>query len=171
MKFQTQSIYLQCKGSASFEHFFIEQLLREQIARQRVGTSDEGVFTRHFPAHERQDLVSQLEGAREQVSTTALYLVLLSTAVHCLFLNTSLFHIISKQPYKQITVLFVIYAFSLIYAPPPFYNEKKSSYLRSNALRRINKEFHFKFMTSSHKCYKIQFLWGEFLLSLLFGLL
>ena len=43
------------------------QLLREQIARQRVGTTDEGMNTRHFPAHEREDLVKQLEASREQV--------------------------------------------------------------------------------------------------------
>ena len=43
------------------------QLLREQIARNRVGSSDEGVNTRHFDAHDRQRLVQQLEEAREQV--------------------------------------------------------------------------------------------------------
>lgn len=42
------------------------KLLREQIARQRVGTTDEGMNTRHFPAHEREDLVKQLEASREQ---------------------------------------------------------------------------------------------------------
>ncbi|XP_067656739.1 coiled-coil domain-containing protein 149-B-like isoform X2 [Haliotis asinina] len=42
------------------------KLLREQIARQRVGTTDEGISTRHFPAYEREDLVAQLEAAREQ---------------------------------------------------------------------------------------------------------
>ncbi|CAH1782703.1 unnamed protein product [Owenia fusiformis] len=42
------------------------KLLREQIARQRVGTTDEGMNTRHFPAHEREDLVKQLEAASEQ---------------------------------------------------------------------------------------------------------
>ncbi|XP_046335132.1 coiled-coil domain-containing protein 149-like isoform X2 [Haliotis rufescens] len=42
------------------------KLLREQIARQRVGTTDEGINTRHFPAYEREDLVAQLEAAREQ---------------------------------------------------------------------------------------------------------
>ncbi|KAK3595845.1 hypothetical protein CHS0354_014667, partial [Potamilus streckersoni] len=42
------------------------KLLREQIARQRVGTTDEGMNTRHFPAHEREDLVKQLEGSREE---------------------------------------------------------------------------------------------------------
>lgn len=35
------------------------------IAKQRLG--DEEVGTRHFPAHEREDLVQQLERAREQV--------------------------------------------------------------------------------------------------------
>ena len=43
------------------------QLLREQIARQRVGTTDEGLSPRHFPAHEREDLVRQLEAAEAQV--------------------------------------------------------------------------------------------------------
>ena len=43
------------------------QLLREQIARQRVGTSDEGIDVRHFPAYEREDLVQQLEAVRSQV--------------------------------------------------------------------------------------------------------
>lgn len=36
------------------------------ITKQRLG--DEEVGTRHFPAHEREDLVKQLETAREQVS-------------------------------------------------------------------------------------------------------
>jgi len=43
------------------------QLLREQIARQRVGTADEGIDVRHFPSYERQDLVQQLEAVRSQV--------------------------------------------------------------------------------------------------------
>nr|KAG5698069.1 hypothetical protein BaRGS_016717 [Batillaria attramentaria] len=42
------------------------KLLREQIVRSRVGTTDEGMNTRHFPAYEREDLVKQLEAAREQ---------------------------------------------------------------------------------------------------------
>jgi len=46
-----------------------KQLLREQIARQRVGTTDEGIDVRHFPAYERQDLVEQLEAVRSQVSS------------------------------------------------------------------------------------------------------
>ena len=46
----------------------IFQLLREQIARQRVGTTDEGMNTRHFPAHEREELVQKLESSREQVN-------------------------------------------------------------------------------------------------------
>ena len=46
------------------------QLLREQIARQRVGTTDEGMNTRYFPAHEREDLVKQLEDSGEQVGDT-----------------------------------------------------------------------------------------------------
>ena len=53
------------------------QLLREQIARQRVGTTDEGMNTRYFPAHEREDLVKQLEDSREQVGEIC-YLCLLS---------------------------------------------------------------------------------------------
>ncbi|KAL4640314.1 coiled-coil domain-containing protein 149 isoform X1 [Arapaima gigas] len=40
------------------------KLLRMTIAKQRLG--DEEVGARHFPAHERQDLVQQLEKAREQ---------------------------------------------------------------------------------------------------------
>lgn len=36
------------------------------ITKQRLG--DEEVGTRHFPAHEREDLVKQLERAREQVN-------------------------------------------------------------------------------------------------------
>ncbi|CAL1530228.1 unnamed protein product, partial [Lymnaea stagnalis] len=42
------------------------KLLREQIARSRVGTTDEGLNTRHFPAHEREDLVRQLEASKEE---------------------------------------------------------------------------------------------------------
>ena len=49
---------------------FLIQLLREQIARQRVGTTDEGMNTRYFPAHEREDLVKQLEDSGEQVGDT-----------------------------------------------------------------------------------------------------
>ena len=41
------------------------QLLRMTIAKQRLG--DEEVGARHFPAYEREDLVQQLEAAREQV--------------------------------------------------------------------------------------------------------
>lgn len=37
------------------------------ITKQRLG--DEEVGARHFPAHEREDLVKQLERAREQVRT------------------------------------------------------------------------------------------------------
>ncbi|XP_057187109.1 coiled-coil domain-containing protein 149-B isoform X2 [Triplophysa rosa] len=40
------------------------KLLRMTIAKQRLG--DEEVGARHFPAHEREDLVQQLERAREQ---------------------------------------------------------------------------------------------------------
>ncbi|KAK7110983.1 hypothetical protein V1264_014772 [Littorina saxatilis] len=42
------------------------KLLREQIVRSRVGTADEGMTTRYFPAYEREDLVKQLEASREQ---------------------------------------------------------------------------------------------------------
>lgn len=41
------------------------QLLRMTIAKQRLG--DDEVGARHFAAHEREDLVQQLEKAREQV--------------------------------------------------------------------------------------------------------
>lgn len=51
-----------------FTLFLCLQLLREQIARQRVGTTDEGINTRHFPAHERESLVKQLEDFRVQVN-------------------------------------------------------------------------------------------------------
>ncbi|XP_065151730.2 coiled-coil domain-containing protein 149-B isoform X3 [Paramisgurnus dabryanus] len=40
------------------------KLLRMTIAKQRLG--DDEVGARHFPAHEREDLVQQLERAREQ---------------------------------------------------------------------------------------------------------
>uniref|UniRef100_A0A4W6BZM5 Coiled-coil domain containing 149b n=1 Tax=Lates calcarifer TaxID=8187 RepID=A0A4W6BZM5_LATCA len=40
------------------------KLLRMTITKQRLG--DEEVGARHFPAHEREDLVKQLERAREQ---------------------------------------------------------------------------------------------------------
>ncbi|XP_028832252.1 coiled-coil domain-containing protein 149-B isoform X2 [Denticeps clupeoides] len=40
------------------------KLLRMTIAKQRLGDDDVGV--RHFPAHEREDLVQQLEKGREQ---------------------------------------------------------------------------------------------------------
>uniref|UniRef100_A0A7N6AKP4 Coiled-coil domain containing 149 n=1 Tax=Anabas testudineus TaxID=64144 RepID=A0A7N6AKP4_ANATE len=44
--------------------FLLTQLLRMTITKQRLG--DEEVGARHFPAHEREDLVKQLERAREQ---------------------------------------------------------------------------------------------------------
>ena len=53
------------------KHYISLQLLREQIARNRVGSSDEGVNSRHFDAHDRQRLVQQLEEAREQVRQPA----------------------------------------------------------------------------------------------------
>ncbi|KAJ6659378.1 hypothetical protein lerEdw1_019110, partial [Lerista edwardsae] len=43
------------------------QLLRMTIAKQRLG--DEEVGVRHFAPHEREDLVEQLEKAREQIDT------------------------------------------------------------------------------------------------------
>ncbi|XP_063192190.1 coiled-coil domain-containing protein 149 isoform X4 [Chroicocephalus ridibundus] len=43
------------------------KLLRMTIAKQRLG--DDEVGTRHFAAHEREDLVQQLEKAREQIET------------------------------------------------------------------------------------------------------
>ncbi|KFZ53175.1 Coiled-coil domain-containing protein 149, partial [Podiceps cristatus] len=43
------------------------QLLRMTIAKQRLG--DDEVGARHFAAHEREDLVQQLEKAREQIET------------------------------------------------------------------------------------------------------
>ena len=43
------------------------QLLREQIARHRVGTTDEGIDVRHFPAYEKESLVQQLETVHSQV--------------------------------------------------------------------------------------------------------
>lgn len=42
------------------------QLLRMTIAKQRLG--DEEIGRRHFAAHEREDLVEQLERAKEQVT-------------------------------------------------------------------------------------------------------
>ena len=42
------------------------QLLRMTIAKQRLG--DEEIGVRHFAAHEREDLVQQLERAKEQVT-------------------------------------------------------------------------------------------------------
>ncbi|MEQ2200249.1 hypothetical protein XENOCAPTIV_025999, partial [Xenoophorus captivus] len=44
------------------------KLLRMTITRQRLG--DEEVGVRHFPAHEREDLVSQLERAGRQGTTS-----------------------------------------------------------------------------------------------------
>lgn len=48
------------------------QLLRMTITRQRLG--DEEVGARHFPAHEREDLVRQLERAGLQVGVSRLFL-------------------------------------------------------------------------------------------------
>lgn len=50
----------------------ISQLLRMTITRQRLG--DEEVGARHFPAHEREDLVLQLERAGLQVNKHSHYL-------------------------------------------------------------------------------------------------
>ncbi|KAM8968139.1 coiled-coil domain-containing protein 149 isoform 3-T3 [Sarcophilus harrisii] len=44
-----------------------KQLLRMTIAKQRLG--DEEIGARHFAAHEREDLVQQLERAREQIES------------------------------------------------------------------------------------------------------
>ena len=59
------------KKAYEFEmsELLLVQLLREQIVRQRVGTSEEGMDTRHFPAHEREDLVRQLESTSDKVKT------------------------------------------------------------------------------------------------------
>lgn len=46
-------------------NFSFLQLLRMTITRQRLG--DEEVGVRHFPAHEREDLVCKLERAGLQV--------------------------------------------------------------------------------------------------------
>ncbi|XP_035180647.1 coiled-coil domain-containing protein 149 isoform X3 [Oxyura jamaicensis] len=46
------------------------KLLRMTIAKQRLG--DDEVGARHFAAHEREDLVQQLEKAREQIETLRL---------------------------------------------------------------------------------------------------
>ncbi|XP_063165908.1 coiled-coil domain-containing protein 149 isoform X2 [Candoia aspera] len=46
------------------------KLLRMTIAKQRLG--DEEVGARHFAPHEREDLVQQLEKAREQIETLQL---------------------------------------------------------------------------------------------------
>lgn len=48
------------------------------IAKQRLG--DDEVGARHFAAHEREDLVQQLEKAREQVITEWAYTVMFYTA-------------------------------------------------------------------------------------------
>ena len=32
-----------------------------------MGTTDEGMNTRHFPAHEREELVQKLEASKDQV--------------------------------------------------------------------------------------------------------
>lgn len=60
------------KNGAENRGLCVLQLLRMTITKQRLG--DEEVGTRHFPAHEREDLVKQLERAREQVRAV----------VHCL---------------------------------------------------------------------------------------
>ncbi|XP_072476485.1 coiled-coil domain-containing protein 149 isoform X4 [Notamacropus eugenii] len=44
-----------------------KQLLRMTIAKQRLG--DEEIGARHFAAHEREDLVQQLERARKQIES------------------------------------------------------------------------------------------------------
>lgn len=50
-----------------FCFFSILQLLRMTITKQRLGDDEVGV--RHFPAHEREDLVRQLEEAGLQVKS------------------------------------------------------------------------------------------------------
>lgn len=55
--------------------FLLSQLLRMTIAKQRLG--DDEVGARHFAAHEREDLVQQLEKAREQVIVKWAYTVML----------------------------------------------------------------------------------------------
>lgn len=57
------------KKDGQFGVFLLLQLLRMTITKQRLG--DEEVGARHFPAHEREDLVQELERAREQVMTGA----------------------------------------------------------------------------------------------------
>lgn len=57
----------------AIEHNVLLQLLRMTITRQRLG--DEEVGVRHFPAHEREDLVSQLERAGQQVTCFDLILL------------------------------------------------------------------------------------------------
>lgn len=52
---------------------FSLQLLRMTITRQRLG--DEEVGARHFPAHEREDLVRQLERAGLQVDAFPLLII------------------------------------------------------------------------------------------------
>lgn len=61
------------------------QLLRMTIAKQRLG--DDEVGARHFAAHEREDLVQQLEKAREQVITKWAHTVVFCRA--CLIANDS----------------------------------------------------------------------------------
>lgn len=55
------------------ERCLCPQLLRMTITRQRLG--DEEVGARHFPAHEREDLVRQLERAGLQVVSSTLFLI------------------------------------------------------------------------------------------------
>ncbi|KAB0399678.1 hypothetical protein E2I00_002175 [Balaenoptera physalus] len=61
-------------NSLSLSLFFFYQwkmqLLRMTIAKQRLG--DEEIGVRHFAAHEREDLVQQLERAKEQVTANIL---------------------------------------------------------------------------------------------------
>jgi len=48
--------------------FISSQLLREKFARKTVG--DEGIGSRHFPPHERETLVAELEESQQQVIMT-----------------------------------------------------------------------------------------------------
>lgn len=59
--------------------FLLWQLLRMTIAKQRLG--DDEVGARHFAAHEREDLVQQLEKAREQVIVKWAYSVMFYRAI------------------------------------------------------------------------------------------
>ncbi|XP_038254888.1 coiled-coil domain-containing protein 149 isoform X1 [Dermochelys coriacea] len=71
------------------------KLLRMTIAKQRLG--DEEVGTRHFAAHEREDLVQQLEKAREQVITNGRSV----RDFHCWQKNNGVFSDITDNNYRE----------------------------------------------------------------------